>query len=172
LLTTTAALVRQMCDKHKLPIRALNTSESQDSWTKGVTQHMFFGTPGGNHSDCGDSYPMDKIIEWAKAGTPAAPEAEASNQMSVSVASYGGETYLAGVGANDNQVYFKAPGWPSFVSVDPGSFAMSGVSLDIDDKGLAVLGYTNRGKIFCTYHKTDVTSNDPWTWTSHGGDFK
>jgi hypothetical protein len=174
LLHNSARWVSEMCAKWNVPIVSLSASQA-NSGQRGVCDHVDLGANGGGHSDCGPGYPMDKVIQWAKeysgGGGGGSPVPEV-NDMSVAVKYYGGQLYLAGIGKTDSQVYFKAPGWPSFVSVDAGSNALSGLTLDIDDEGKAAMGYTNRSNVFCTYHKEDVTSDDPWVWTGHGGDFR
>jgi len=74
MLRNTAAWVAEECAAFGIPLVALSASQSQGGW-RGVTQHSLLGTWGGNHSDCGPGFPMDKIIEWAggQASTPPPP---------------------------------------------------------------------------------------------------
>ena len=163
LLHCTAALVRQVCDANHLPIRALSASEAQDSWTKGVCQHRDFGSKGGGHSDCGDGYPIDKIIEWALAGSGSQPAGESSGDMTVAVATHNNQDYYAGLW-EDGKVNFLEPGGRWF-AVDPKqSGAKSGCGLSIHPNGRVVISYTNGNGAACIYQRD--ASGGPFSWLS------
>jgi hypothetical protein len=55
-----------------IPIRALSASEAQGG-AAGVTYHSHLGSTGCGHSDPGDGYPLDQVLEWATGGGGAAP---------------------------------------------------------------------------------------------------
>lgn len=161
LLRNAADWVAWMCGKYGIPIKALTASEAQNASVKGVCQHRDLGSWGGNHSDCGNGFPMDQVISWAKSGTGGggttpAPPAEGI-LVSSDIAFYKGKQYFAYIdGAGKVCMNGSA--------VDPGSNARSGVGLAIDpETGLKVITYTNTSGKLCTYQQVDGTT--VWTWT-------
>lgn len=70
LLRTVADLCGAVCRKYAIPIRALSATEAQAPGVKGCCQHRDFGAWGGGHSDCGDGFPMDTVLQWAAQGAP------------------------------------------------------------------------------------------------------
>lgn len=176
LLQTTAALVRQVCDANGIPIRSLNASEAQDSWTKGVCDHVDFGSKGGGHHDCGSGYPMDKIIEWAKAGTsPPSMPTEMDIPM-VGTAWWNNRLYMAGV-ATDGKVKFWESG--TWFNVDPtqSGAKLGSASITVgatSDRIKFVIGYVNGAGAACTYEcEENENGKNPWRWSSksNGGVF-
>ena len=71
MLDNTAAWVAEEAAKHGIPIVALSASQAQGS-SRGVCQHRDLGSWGGGHSDCGNGFPMDYLINKA-GGTPVSP---------------------------------------------------------------------------------------------------
>lgn len=170
LLTTVAAHVREMCDKYQIPIRSLSASEAQDSWTKGVCDHVDFGSSGGGHHDCGSGYPMDKIIEWAKGGGSSAPSV-GSTFMSASVAfNTSGQPVYACVWS-DGKINVKVGDGGTWHAVDDGqSPVRSGVDLVNRPDGGLIAVFTNGSGDVCAYEQGP--GGGEWTWKNLKGDAK
>jgi hypothetical protein len=153
--------VRYMSDKYGIPMIALNSSQAQDSWTKGFCQHVNFGSKGSGHHDCGNGFPMDKVLEWAKSGTTQPPKTE-DTDMAASVAYYKGKPYFAFVGP-DNILRVNGG------IVDPANHSKSGAGIAIDaDSGRKIVTFTNSAGKLCTYEQAPGASN--WTWKNTGWD--
>ena len=165
LLQTTAALIRQVCDANQIPIRVLSSSEAQDSWTKGVCEHVDFGSMGGGHHDCGSGYPMDKVIEWAKAGT-GAPAVGGANVATSSALDPDGSLHYACL-SDSGKVMYWPPGWDNWGEVDTTqSGAISGVGITIDPLWWVTLTYTNGSGNPCEYRKKFREGD--WKWRGLG----
>jgi hypothetical protein len=72
MLLNAADWVAEEASKFGIPITKLTASQAQGSG-RGVCQHRDLGTWGGNHSDCGNGFPMDYVLDLARGGTPAPP---------------------------------------------------------------------------------------------------
>ena len=81
MLANTAAWVAEECAHFGIPLRALTSSQAQGGQA-GVCQHVDLGAAGGNHWDCGPSFPMGDVLAMA-AGTsaPAAPKRKGRNMI-------------------------------------------------------------------------------------------
>lgn len=71
-LHNMADYIAEEAKKLGLPIRLLSSGEAQGGG-KGVTFHSRLGSTGCGHSDPGDGYPIDKVIEWAGGSASTAP---------------------------------------------------------------------------------------------------
>jgi hypothetical protein len=172
LLHNTARWLRHMSDKWAIPLVGLSSSQAQDSWTPGVCQHANFGTPGCNHGDCGPGYPIDKVLEWAWSGAPSGPPETPAEEdiMTPACARWKGNLYFTCIGKNDSVVYYKGPDTGGeFWQVDPGSHAIGGNSIHVDDDGI-VISYINPGHAVCTYER--ALSGGDWRWADRGGQAK
>jgi hypothetical protein len=159
LVRNAADWVAWMAGKYGIPIRALTPSQAQDPNYKGVCQHKDFGSWGGNHSDCGSGFPMDKIIEWAKGGSPA-PTPSGGAFMSCSVAYYEGRAFYAYVDLSGKVCVNGS-------AVDPNSFAVSGAGIAIDPaNGRKTVSYTNKENRVCVYEQAKGSNN--WAWANKG----
>ena len=67
MLANTAAWIAEEAERFNIPIVKLTPSQAQGSG-RGVCQHVDLGSAGGGHTDCGKAFPIDKVIEMAKAG--------------------------------------------------------------------------------------------------------
>jgi hypothetical protein len=67
MLHNAADWIAEEAKKFGLPITELSPSQAQGSG-RGVCQHIDFGAWGGGHVNCGDGFPMDKVLEWARGG--------------------------------------------------------------------------------------------------------
>jgi peptidoglycan hydrolase-like protein with peptidoglycan-binding domain len=65
MLDNTARWIAEESGKFGIPITKLSASQAQGS-SKGVCQHRDLGSWGGNHSDCGNGFPMDYVLSMAK----------------------------------------------------------------------------------------------------------
>ena len=66
MLDNAARWIAEEAAKYGLPIVKLSAGAAQGSG-RGVCQHRDLGSWGGNHSDCGNGFPMDDVIAAAKA---------------------------------------------------------------------------------------------------------
>ena len=174
LLTTVAAHVREMCDKYQIPIRSLSASEAQDSWTKGICDHVDGGSSWGGHHDCGSGYPMDKIIEWAKSGSSSSsPPSAGSTFVSSSVAFRSNDQPVYACVWSDGKVNVKFGDGGTWIACDKNqSPARSGATITArPDDGLVVV-YTNGSGDVCAYEQGPGARNDDWNWKSLKGDAK
>jgi peptidoglycan hydrolase-like protein with peptidoglycan-binding domain len=65
MLNNTARWIAEESGKFGIPITKLSASQAQGSG-RGVCQHRDLGSWGGNHSDCGNGFPMDYVLTMAK----------------------------------------------------------------------------------------------------------
>lgn len=72
ILNNAAAWVAEEAARYGIPIVKLNAAQAQGS-SRGVCQHRDLGTWGGNHSDCGNGFPIDEVIAIAGGAAPSAP---------------------------------------------------------------------------------------------------
>src|SRR5215469_7052838 len=73
MLLNAADWVKEEASKFGIPITKLTASQAQGSG-RGVCQHRDLGAWGGNHSDCGNGFPIDYVLDLARGGTPAPPD--------------------------------------------------------------------------------------------------
>jgi peptidoglycan hydrolase-like protein with peptidoglycan-binding domain len=64
MLNNTARWVAEEAGKFGIPITKLSASQAQGSG-RGVCQHRDLGSWGGNHSDCGNGFPIDYVLSMA-----------------------------------------------------------------------------------------------------------
>jgi hypothetical protein len=69
MLSNAAAWVAEESAAFGIPIVKLTPAEAQGGG-RGVCQHRDLGTWGGNHSDCGNGFPIDQVLEEARGGGP------------------------------------------------------------------------------------------------------
>jgi hypothetical protein len=87
--------------------------------------------------------------------------------MTPAVTYINGAAHYACVGAENNAIYYKAPG-AGWVIVDPGSHAIGGVSIAGNDaNGQIAISYTNPDKNVCVYVLTPGQTK--WSWSNLGG---
>jgi hypothetical protein len=91
MLNNTAQWVAEECAAFNIPVRRLSASQAQ-SGQAGVCQHVDLGAAGGNHWDCGPSFPMDDVLARAAGGQPVGPD-EKGTEMIASTST--GEGYWA-----------------------------------------------------------------------------
>ncbi len=72
MLTAAGRLAGELAKQYGIPRTALSSSQAQGS-TKGFCEHKNFGAGGGNHTDCGNGFPMDEIIRIAGGVSTAPP---------------------------------------------------------------------------------------------------
>ena len=69
MLKNCAAWIAEEAKAFGIPLTKLSPAEAQGSG-RGICQHRDLGAWGGNHSDCGNSFPIDQVIAWAGGSTP------------------------------------------------------------------------------------------------------
>lgn len=68
MLHNAADWIAEEAAKFGIPITKLTPSQAQGSG-RGVCQHRDLGSWGGGHSDCGDGFPIDDVLNWARGGS-------------------------------------------------------------------------------------------------------
>jgi hypothetical protein len=69
MLNNTARWIAEEAAYFGIPIVKLSASQAQGG-SAGVCQHRDLGSWGGNHSDCGNGFPIDDVLAWAKGTAP------------------------------------------------------------------------------------------------------
>jgi hypothetical protein len=84
LLRNTAQWIAEEAKRFGIPITELSSSQAQGGG-RGVTYHSRLGSTGCGHSDPGDGYPLDVVLDWARGGgtqpTPPQPVPEEDEDM-------------------------------------------------------------------------------------------
>lgn len=174
MLENCAEWIREESAISGIPIVKLSASQAQGTG-RGVCQHRDLGAGGGNHSDCGNGFPMDTVIEWAKSGsTPAPTESE---EMATSAAYWydpntdKSSLYMACVGKADSRVYYAGPDSQyKWIMVDPNSKAASGLGIAAAKNGELTIVYTSTSGAVVTY--TRASGGGGWVWKDRGGQAK
>lgn len=73
MLNNCAAWIAEESKRFGIPMTKLTASQAQGTGT-GICQHRDLGSWGGNHSDCGNGFPIDDVIAWAKGQQPSPPQ--------------------------------------------------------------------------------------------------
>lgn len=69
MLQNCAKWISEEASVFGIPIVRLSPQAAQTNGV-GICQHSDLGTWGGNHSDCGPAFPIDRVIEWAGGQAP------------------------------------------------------------------------------------------------------
>lgn len=161
LIDNAAEWMYYMAEKYSLPYKWLNNSETQDTWTKGFTEHVNGGSQWSGHHDCGDDFPNDVVMDKAKAlagGGGSTPSPEGGILVSSDVAYYEDKAYYAYIAPNGNVCVNGGV-------VDPKSNAKSGVGIDINQSnGRKTICYTNQDGKLCIYEQ--ALGNTTWSWAN------
>jgi hypothetical protein len=64
MLDNCAKWIAEECAAFGIPLKRLTAGEAQGSG-KGICQHIDLGSGGGGHVDCGNGFPMDRVIQMA-----------------------------------------------------------------------------------------------------------
>jgi len=102
MLENCAKWIREESEYWKVPITRLTPSQAQGSG-RGVCQHVDLGAAGGGHHDCGPGFPMDRVLEMARGGTP--PKPNEVEDMAIAAAVTAGGTLEVFVEAKDGSVW-------------------------------------------------------------------
>lgn len=172
LLDNAAEWMHYMAEKYGLPYKSLLGSEAQDTWTKGFTEHVEFGSKGSGHHDCGQ-FPMDVVLSKAKAwsggGTPAPAEGNLLMSASSTTKTNGQQVYACVW--TDGKVNVKFGKSGTWAACDPKqSPVKSGVDISTRADGGLVVTYTNGSGDVCTYEQGP--DGGPWVWDSLEGNAK
>lgn len=74
LVDNAAEWLRYIVDKYGIPWTVLTPSQAQNPNTRGICQHRDLGAWGSGHSDCGDGFPIDVVIQKAQGSAPKPPQ--------------------------------------------------------------------------------------------------
>ena len=174
LLDNSAAWLRYMIDKYKIPWTVLSSSQAQNPDVKGICQHVNFGSWGSGHSDCGSGFPLDVVISKAKGSAPSpSPSPSSEDYMSSSSVIYNGDLHSACVWS-DGRVNYAGPDG-KWYAVDPKSSnkARSGAHITVNNNsGLLIITYTNTDGHVCTWQKKVTDDKSKWGWYDRKGDAK
>ena len=69
MLQNCAAWIAEEAAAFGIPLVALSAAQAQDGRSSGVCDHAALGTAGGNHWDCGSSFPMAQVLDMAAGGS-------------------------------------------------------------------------------------------------------
>lgn len=72
MLDNVAKWINEECMAFGIPIKRLSPSEAQGNG-RGVCQHIDLGAAGGGHVDCGNGFPMDRVLQMATGSTSPPP---------------------------------------------------------------------------------------------------
>jgi hypothetical protein len=146
LLNNSADWLRYMVDKYKIPWTVLNNSQAQNPNTKGICQHINFGSWGSGHVDCGSGFPLDEVIKRAKGGSSTTPPSDQGivgiNMPAVTIVN--SKLHMAAVW-NDGRVHyqFESAGWYPVDDPNTGFKAKSGADITVNPAtGLLVIAVT------------------------------
>jgi hypothetical protein len=92
MLANCADWIREESQKLGIPITKLSASQAQGSG-RGVCQHRDLGAGGGGHTDCGNGFPMDYVLDLARGKAPAAKVIAEEQTMKVDF----GSDHTAGI---------------------------------------------------------------------------
>lgn len=166
LLRNAADWVAYCCGKYNIPMTLLNNSQAQNPNARGICQHVNFGSWGSGHHDCGSGFPMDKVLEWAKGGSPS-PQPTGSDYMSSSAFDSKGNAHFACVWT-DGKLNYRPPGG-SWYAIDPSATVKSGGDIAISSSDIIMVTATNNSGKVITYQKKVSDGKDKWAWTDRGG---
>jgi hypothetical protein len=91
LLRNTAAWLAEESARSGIPLTELSASEAQGNGY-GVTYHSRLGSVGCGHSDPGDGYPLDKVLQWAREDNPVIPSVPIPGDDEMAVYGFGNVT--------------------------------------------------------------------------------
>jgi len=149
-----------------IPIRLLTSGEAQGGG-KGVTFHSRLGSSGCGHSDPGDGFPINEVLEWAKGGT--APAQDEGSFMASSAYSSSGGLHQAMI--NEKGTVCYGTGNDDWYGIDSGQTgAKGGAGITISDAGAICITYINASNRVCTYIR--APGGGPWAWADRGGNAK
>jgi len=165
LIDNAAEWLRYIVDKYSIPWTILSSSQAQDPNVRGICQHRDFGSWGSGHSDAGNGFPLDVVIDKAKkwGGGGAAPsEGGRIGEMASSAFDSAGRRWCVMV-REDGKVCVLPPGWEDFTPIDPSqSGAYPGASITyVRDSDRLVVSYINGDRRFGSYERL-AADGSPW----------
>jgi hypothetical protein len=80
MLRNCADWIAEEAKKFGLPITKLSAGQAQGSG-RGVCQHRDLGAGGGGHTDCGNGFPIDYVLDMARGGGTTAPPSTGGDKM-------------------------------------------------------------------------------------------
>lgn len=161
-LRNTAEWIAEEAAFFGIPIRALTAGEAQ-SGGKGICHHRDLGSSGCGHSDCGDGYPLDQVIQWAKGGDT--PGTETIDMTAAIAFDSQNRPHRARVNG-ERQIKYMAPGG-GWVVIDEASRVKTGVGIAVDNNGRVVIIYDNDAGDTCQYELSNA-NDKTWGWSKLG----
>ncbi|HEY1437350.1 MAG TPA: N-acetylmuramoyl-L-alanine amidase [Casimicrobiaceae bacterium] len=106
MLDNTAKWVAEECAHFGIPITRLNPSQAQGSG-RGVCMHVDLGSAGGGHWDCGDHFPLDRVLDAARSGAGIEPTTEEGEDLITSAVADNGAIHVFWVGEDGKTVWYR-----------------------------------------------------------------
>jgi hypothetical protein len=158
MLDNCAKWIAEEAAYYGIPITRLNASQAQGSG-RGVCQHVDLGSAGGGHTDCGSGFPMDRVLDMARGGSPSpGPTQEEETDLIASAVSDGGTIHVWWIGEDKKTVWYRYQRKGETAWQDGGKFASS------DPKKIAgisaTLNATGTLEVFVRYE--DGTPAHTW----------
>jgi hypothetical protein len=120
MLDNCAKWVAEEAAHFGIPITRLNAGQAQGSG-RGVCQHVDLGAGGGGHWDCGDGFPMDRVLEAARSGAPAAGQPTGGgDDMLASAIAANGNFHVWTAKGRDVKYVWQAKGSTGWAGGAPG----------------------------------------------------
>lgn len=174
LLDNSAAWLRYLIDKYKIPWTVLSNSQAQSGTARGICQHVNFGSMGSGHHDAGSGFPLAEVIKRAQGsgGSTPTPSTGDNGLMTSSMCNWINpttkeETIHEAAIWSDGRVCYSGPGTKGLQAVDENSNAKSGLGIMATQSGKLVITYTNQANALCHYEKQPGASK--WDWVKVGG---
>jgi hypothetical protein len=80
MLSNLARWIAEEAAHFNIPIVKLSPQAAQSNG-RGVCQHRDLGSWGGNHSDCGDGFPIDQVLAMAGGVSPVPPPSPTDEEI-------------------------------------------------------------------------------------------
>lgn len=112
-LVTTAALTREICDRHGFQLKQLNSAQTRAAYydsvkPTGITDHgrvtAAFPEDGGNHTDVGTEFPWDVFMEMVTGGSTPQQRRRDDKMLMIGMSGVGGNRYWVGDGIYHREV--------------------------------------------------------------------
>jgi len=163
MLDNCAKWIREEADYYGIPIRALTSSEAQGSG-KGVCQHRDLGSRGGGHHDCGNGFPISKVLEMANSGSSATTPTEQGNDMITSAVAANGTLHVFWLGTDRKTVWYRyqkknQTNWIDGGTLTKSNEKLAGLSSTTTATGtLELFGRQDDGGVVHLWQKANETS--------------
>jgi hypothetical protein len=143
MLTAAGRLAGEIARQFNIPRTQLNSSQAQGSG-RGFCEHKNFGAGGGNHHDCGNGFPMDRILAIAGGASgpaaPSPPQTGGGNAPKMNVDYFGRSRNSTVPDVRTWQQKMRDRGWSISVDQQFGPASEDACKKFQREKGLAVDG--------------------------------